>query len=62
MKRDEVVRVFAGSLVFATSVLGYLHSKYWLFVTMFVGLNLFQYGFTGFCLLKEVLGKLGVKD
>ncbi|MEI6092960.1 MAG: DUF2892 domain-containing protein [bacterium] len=43
------VLVVASLLVFTTALLGYLHSKNWLFVTMFVGLNLFQYSFTKFC-------------
>jgi len=55
---DVWVRRIAGFLVFTTAVLGYVHSKHWLFVTMFVGLNLFQYSFTDFCPLKIILKKI----
>jgi hypothetical protein len=62
MKRENLVRVFAGSFVFVSALLGYLHSKYWLFFTMFVGLNLLQYGFTNWCLLEKIMAKLGIEE
>jgi hypothetical protein len=34
----------------------------WLWFTAFVGANLFQRGFTKWCLLEIILGKIGVKD
>ena len=37
-------------------------SKYWLFFTAFVGLNLFQFGFTKFCPLALILKALGVPE
>ncbi|HNM56949.1 MAG TPA: DUF2892 domain-containing protein, partial [Thauera aminoaromatica] len=37
-------------------------SKHFLWVTGFVGLNLFQSAFTGICPLVNILHKLGVKD
>jgi hypothetical protein len=52
----ETIRVIAGTMVFTTALLGYLHQDYWLFVTMFVGLNLFQYGFTDWCPINYLLG------
>jgi hypothetical protein len=55
---ERIIKGFAGSLVFVTAILGYFHSEYWLFVTMFVGLNLFQYSFTDFCPLKYFLEKV----
>ncbi|RUM35483.1 MAG: DUF2892 domain-containing protein, partial [Desulfobulbus sp.] len=36
--------------------------KYFLFFTLFVGVNLFQYGFTKFCPLGVILKKLGVPE
>ena len=62
MKNGDFVHVIAGTFVFVSTVLGYFHSRYWLFFTMFVGLNLFQYGFSGFCPLAKLLKKLGVQD
>lgn len=37
-------------------------SRYWLFFTAFVGLNLFQFGFTKFCPLALILKALGVPE
>lgn len=34
----------------------------WLWLTAFVGFNLFQSGFTGFCPLASILRKMGLKD
>lgn len=58
MRTDNIVRIFAGFMVFVSSLLGYLYSPYWLFVTMFVGLNLLQYGFTNFCPLALIIDKI----
>ena len=62
MKTQNYIRMIAGASVFTTALLGFIYSHYWLFVTMFVGLNLFQYSFTNFCPLKIILNKLGIKD
>ena len=37
-------------------------SPYWLLFTAFVGLNLFQFGFSKFCPMGIILKKLGVKE
>jgi hypothetical protein len=37
-------------------------SRYWLFFTAFVGLNLLQFGFTGFCPLALILKRLGIPE
>lgn len=62
MKLENYIRIIAGMFVFISALLGFLHSKNWLFFTMFVGLNLFQFGFTGFCPMAILLKKLGVKE
>ncbi|MEA3430905.1 MAG: DUF2892 domain-containing protein [Nanoarchaeota archaeon] len=62
MNLQKYLNMLIGFMVFISSVLGYFHSPYWLFFTMFVGLNLFQYAFTDFCLLSSILRRLGVKD
>ena len=49
MSIDRIVMAFAGAVVFIATVLAYVHSPYWLIATGFVGLNLFQAAFTGFC-------------
>jgi hypothetical protein len=55
-----IIRRFAGALVLASLVLAHYHSAYWLWFTAFVGFNLLQSSFTGFCPLEIVLRKLGV--
>lgn len=57
---DQWVLRFAGSFVLASLALSQLHSPYWLWFTAFVGANLLQASFTGFCPLAMILGKLGV--
>lgn len=59
---ENYIRIIAGFLVFVSSTLGYFHHRYWLFLTMFVGLNLFQYGFTNFCPMALILRKLGIRE
>jgi len=54
-RSDNYIRIIAGIFVFTSALLGFVHSKYWLLFTMFVGLNLFQYGFTNFCPLGKIL-------
>jgi len=60
MTIDRIVLAFAGGMVILSLVLGYYVSPYWLFLAAFVGLNLFQSAFTGFCPLASILKKLGV--
>lgn len=62
MRVGDWVKVIAGGFVLSSSLLGFFHNEKWLFVTMFVGANLFQYGFSGFCPLEIILKKLGVKE
>jgi DUF2892 family protein len=60
MSLERWIRMIAGTFVTLSVVLSYLHSPYWLFFTLFVGLNLFQSSLTGWCLMEDILGKLGV--
>jgi len=62
MEAKILVIIIAGFFVFISALLGFLYNKNFLFFTMFVGLNLFQYGFTGFCPLKIFLNKIGFKN
>jgi hypothetical protein len=61
MNIDRWVLRFAGFMVLLSLSLGVFHSSYWLWLTAFVGANLFQSSFTGFCPLATVLKKLGGK-
>jgi hypothetical protein len=60
MTLERWIRLIAGSFVTLSVVLSYVHSLYWLFFTLFVGLNLLQSALTRWCLMEEFLRKLGV--
>jgi len=49
MTIDRAVMVFAGTIILVSLALSQLVSPYWLLLTTFVGLNLIQSAFTGFC-------------
>ena len=61
MTNERYVRLIAGLLVIVSLVLSELHSRYWLLFTAFVGANLFQSAITRWCLMEDILAKLGVK-
>ncbi|MDD5274711.1 MAG: DUF2892 domain-containing protein [Methylovulum sp.] len=61
MTIDRVVYAVAGSFILISLLLAHFHSENWLWFTAFVGANLFQSAFTGFCPLAMILKKLGVK-
>ncbi|MGM0546559.1 MAG: YgaP family membrane protein [Bacteroidota bacterium] len=57
---ERAIRILAGTIVTISVALGYFVSPYWLLLTLFVGLNLFQSAFTRWCLAEQIFGKLGV--
>ncbi|HET8730633.1 MAG TPA: DUF2892 domain-containing protein [Moraxellaceae bacterium] len=59
---DQLVFRIAGLFVLLSLALSQLHSIYWLWFTAFVGLNMLQASFTGFCPLAAILARLGVKS
>ncbi len=61
MSIERMVLAFAGSFILISLILSQVWSPYWLFFTAFVGANLFQTAFTGFCPLAKILKALGVK-
>lgn len=60
MNVDRAVMAFAGSVVLISLVLAQLVSPWWLLLAAFVGLNLLQASFTGFCPLAMILRKFGL--
>ncbi|AHK79515.1 sulfurtransferase [Ectothiorhodospira haloalkaliphila] len=60
MTIDRAVLAFAGGMILLSLLLSLL-SPLWLWLTAFVGLNLLQSAFTGFCPLAIVLKKFGMK-
>lgn len=61
MNIDRFVFAFAGSVVLLGLVLSQLASAWWLLLPAFVGLNMLQAAFTGFCPLAMILKKAGVQ-
>ena len=66
MSVERIVLAFAGFMIMLSLALGMsnspiFHHPYWLYFTAFVGLNLFQSAFTGFCPLAIILKKMGKK-
>jgi hypothetical protein len=61
MNIDRAVMAFAGTVVLVSLSLGLWASPYWFYLTGFVGLNLLQASFTGFCPLALVLRKIGMQ-
>lgn len=61
MNIDRIVVGFAGCMVLISLILYVFHSHYWLWLTAFVGANLLQSAFTGFCPLAKSLKLLGIK-
>lgn len=60
MNIDRAVMAFAGFVVLLSVTLAHFVSPWWLLLTAFVGLNLFQASFTGFCPLAMILKKAGL--
>jgi hypothetical protein len=61
MTIDRIVFAVAGSFVLLSVLLSQLHSPNWLWFTAFVGANLLQSAFSGFCPLAVILKKVGIR-
>jgi len=61
MSIDKIVMAFAGIVILASLGLSQVHSVNWLWLTAFVGANLLQSSFTGFCPLAIILKSIGAK-
>ncbi len=59
MNVDRLVMAFAGTVILVSLALAHFHSPLWMWLTAFVGANLFQAAFTGFCPLAIILKKMG---
>jgi len=57
MTVEHMIRILAGTLILASLVLGLTVSQYWFILAGFVGLNLIQSAFTGFCPAEIILRK-----
>ncbi|MCK9285045.1 MAG: DUF2892 domain-containing protein [Rhodocyclaceae bacterium] len=67
MSIERMIRIFAGSFILLSLTLAHVNGQAdlsqlsWLWFTAFVGVNLFQSGFTRFCPLEMILRKLGAE-
>ena len=67
MTVENFIRMFAGAMILVSILLGaswspLYQSGNWLFLTTFVGFNLFQSSFTGLCPLDRILRKMGMRS
>jgi hypothetical protein len=62
MSVEHGVMAFAGFMVLLSLALTYFVHPYFVWLTVFVGANLFQQSFTGFCPAATVMRKLGMKN
>ena len=61
MNVDKLVFAIAGLFILLSLLLSQLHSVYWLWFTAFVGANMLQAAFTGFCPMALILKATGRK-
>ncbi len=62
MKLENKVRAMAGTFVLIGLLLSQIHNQWWLLLCAFVGLNLLQSAFTGFCPAEKILVKFEKKQ
>ena len=60
--KNRIVRAVAGILILISLILSIYVSQNWLWLTAFVGANLLQSSMTKWCLMEDILKKVGVKD
>ena len=62
MKMERIIRAFAGCFVLGSLALGWWIHPGWFLFTAFVGANLLQSSITRWCLMEDILAKLGVAE
>jgi hypothetical protein len=62
MKTESLVRILAGTFVLLSLTLSHFVSPWWLALAAFVGVNLIQSAFTGFCPAEMIIRKLGLSS
>lgn len=60
--KNRIVRAVAGIFIMISLLLSVYVNQNWLWMTAFVGVNLFQSSITKWCLLEDILKKLNIKD
>ena len=60
--RTRIIHAIAGSFILISLLLASYVNIHWLWFTAFVGANLLQSSITNWCLMEDILKKLGIKD
>ena len=60
MTIENAVRILAGTMVLLSLALGHWVNPNWHWLGVFVGVNLIQSAFTGFCPAEKIFAKLGI--
>ncbi len=60
MSIENAIRILAGTMVLISVSLAHYASEWWLLLAAFVGCNLVQSAFTGFCPAENIFRKIGV--
>ena len=61
MSIERGLFVFAGILIMLTVLLAMFHHPYWAWFTFFIGFNMFQSAFSGFCPAAMIMKKMGMQ-
>lgn len=62
MTKENALFLFAGTMILVSVALTqYVHPN-WMWLTVFVGFNMLQSSFTGFCIPTIIMGKFGMKS
>lgn len=62
MSIERIVLAFAGTMILVSLALSHYHAQEWLYFTAFIGVNLMQSAFTGFCPLAKILKAVGARS
>jgi hypothetical protein len=62
MTVERGLRLLAGVMELVSLALAHFVSLYWLWLTVFAGLNMFQSAFTNWCPAMNILRAMGLKD
>ena len=62
MYKEDVLFIFAGTMILVSVALTQFVHVNWLWFTVFIGFNMIQSVFTGFCLPGIIMTKMGMKS
>jgi len=62
MSIKDILRLVPGIFILFSVFMGLYLNKWWLALAVFVGLNLVQSAFTKWCLLEDILRKMGIRE